>query len=101
MIISYAEHGKRLCTLKTMKKLATALNVSVSWLACFELLPEETFTQKLKKARLVRGLCRDEAAKIIGCDVKSLCNWELGYKKPTKAFEDKINQFIGVLTTHI
>lgn len=91
--VSNIEHG-RPYKLSTIKELAKVLDVTVCWLGCFELLPEKTFPDKLKKARLIHGLSRKEAAKLIGCDVKSLFFWENGYRAPVDKFINIIEKFI-------
>lgn len=80
--ISNIESGKHY-KISTIKKLAIALNVTTKWLGCLEFLPENTIGQKIKKARLIHGLSRKEAAELIDCDEKSIFNLEHS-KKSTK-----------------
>lgn len=82
--ISNIENGKPY-KISTIRKLANALNITIKWLGCLEFLPEDTIGQKIKKSRLMHGLSREEAAILMGCDVKSIFNWEHDRKIPVKS----------------
>lgn len=58
--VTDAERGRVTPSLAVLRKLAQALVMSVAHLGCYEELPEETLRQRIKKARLCRGLMKVE-----------------------------------------
>lgn len=81
--------------MQTLKKLSTVLNLPISYLGCFEELPETTLAQKIYKARLYQGLTKKELAKQLGLDVKTITNWESGKTKPIKNLKPLVEKFIS------
>ncbi|MNN81698.1 hypothetical protein D3C81_1985480 [compost metagenome] len=69
----------------------------ISFLGCFEDLPENTLGQKLVKARLYHGLLVKEAAAILNVDSKTITNWELDKKIPSSAKKPALMKFIELL----
>ncbi len=69
-------------SLQSLRKLSEALGCAVSYLGCFESLPEDTFEQRIQKARIFRGLTKREVAKYLGVHEKTIREWEQGKRKP-------------------
>ncbi|HHW18030.1 MAG TPA: helix-turn-helix domain-containing protein [Firmicutes bacterium] len=74
--ITNFEKGRREPLLPTLRILSKVLQVPISYLGCFEKLPEHTLGQRIMKARLYHGLTRSEFAQALGVDVKTVFNWE-------------------------
>lgn len=91
------EKGKTFPSSKTLGKLSKLFQKPISFLGDFEQLPEETFGQSFKKARLYRGLSKIETGKLIGVDVKTILSWEKGLRTPINEYRGKIDLFIRVL----
>lgn len=92
--ISNAELNKHDLALLNLRKIAAVLKISISYLGCFENLPEETFAQRLQKARLCNGLTKRELAEKMGVNEKTIAHWEDEKQKPSYIYRDKINEFI-------
>ncbi|QHT60679.1 transcriptional regulator [Paenibacillus lycopersici] len=69
--------------LPVLRRISAALGKPVSYLGKFEMLPVETLGQKIKKARLYRGLSKTELAREMNVDVKSIHNWESDKRLPS------------------
>lgn len=95
-MISSIESGKS-ASIQTLRKLAKVLKVPVSYLGCFETLPEQTLSQRITKARLYHGLTKEEFAKMIGVDVKTLRHWEQGKHSPLKKYFTQISRYLEIL----
>lgn len=95
--IERGEIGERGLRVTTVKKLAKALNKPIWYIGCYEKLPEKTFGQKLKKARLHHGHTQSEAAKILGVNAKTIRNWELDYRTPSNDKMDLIKRYLEIL----
>lgn len=54
-----------------------------------------TLGEHLRRARLARKLTQKEAARILGTDAKTVCNWEKKETEPLIVFMPRILQFIG------
>jgi transcriptional regulator with XRE-family HTH domain len=101
--ISCLERNKNNPSLPTLRILAQALNVTIAFLGCFESLPEETFAQKVKKARLYHGLYRKEFAEVLKVEVRSISNWEKNKFKPLPKNRKSLDGYLAILdqsTTH-
>lgn len=94
--ISYIENGKSNPDLKTLKKLAEVLDVPVSHLSCYEMLPENTLMEKLEKARLYHGHTKKEMAHELGVSIKSIFAWQTGRQPGEKSME-KIKSYSDIL----
>ncbi|MFK4164623.1 helix-turn-helix domain-containing protein [Paenibacillus lautus] len=81
--ISMMENGVHPPSLKSLRKISACLNRPIYYLGCFETLPEATFGERLKKARLFQGLTKDELAKKLMVDPKSILNWESNKLTPS------------------
>lgn len=55
----------------TVRALAEALKQPVWFLGCYELLPEDTLGQRIRKARLYHGLTKKEFANRFGVNEKT------------------------------
>lgn len=95
--ISMIENDVNPPSLKSLRLLSTHLGVPISYLGCFEDLPEKTLGDRLKKARLYYGISMKEAAVILSIDPKSIRNWETNKTKPQSKIMNKINHFISVI----
>ena len=95
--IKNLESNKFNASLPNLRMFAKVLCVSIGHLGCFEMLPENTFAQRVTKARLFHGLTKEEFAQIIGVDVKTLRNWEQGKHVPLPRYSDVLNQYMEVL----
>jgi len=95
--IKNLESDKFNASLPNLRKFAKVLKVSIEYLGCFEILPENTLAQRVTKARLFHGLTKEEFAQIIGVDVKTLRNWEQGKHVPLPRYSDVLNQYLEVL----
>jgi transcriptional regulator with XRE-family HTH domain len=95
--ISSIENDKATPTIATIRKLAKALNVHISYIGCFENLPENTFGKRITKARLYLGLTKKELAHQIGVDVKTIKNWENDSSEPLEKFRPQIDILFSVL----
>jgi len=95
--IKNLESDKFNASLSNLRKFAKVLRVSIEYLGCFEMLPENTLAQRITKARLFYGFTKEEFAPIIGVDVKTLRNWEQGKHVPLSRYSDVLNQYLEVL----
>ncbi|NJJ37790.1 helix-turn-helix domain-containing protein [Paenibacillus apii] len=90
----YIEGKKIMPSLSTLKCLSELFNLPVSYLGCFESLPEETLGQRIKKARMYQGLRVAEFAKLLGVDQKTINNWENDRRKPLSKHMKEIKKFV-------
>ena len=95
--IKNLETNKFNASLPNLRMFAKVLRVSIGYLGCFEMLPENTLAQRITKARLFHGLTKEEFAQIIGVDVKTLRNWEQGKHVPLPRYSGVLNQYLEVL----
>jgi len=95
--IKNLETDKFNASLPNLRMFAKVLHVSIEYLGCFEMLPENTLAQRVTKARLFHGFTKEEFAQIIGVDVKTLRNWEQGKHVPLPRYSDVLNQYLEVL----
>jgi transcriptional regulator with XRE-family HTH domain len=84
--ISAIENGKRSLTIVTIKKLADALDVPVWYLGCFENLPDDTLSQRIKKARLYHGMSQVQFARYLGVSERIIYDWETSRYQPGKKY---------------
>jgi DNA-binding XRE family transcriptional regulator len=54
-----------------------------------------TVGDHLKKARLIRGLIREEASAALGVSEETIKNWETGKTVPQKYLRERIVCFLG------
>lgn len=94
--ISMMENGVHPPSLKSLRKLSTCLSRPIHYLGCFETLPETTFGERLKKARLFNGLTKEETARKLRVDPKSITNWESNRSTPAATYIDMLNQFLNI-----
>ncbi|MCK8826050.1 helix-turn-helix domain-containing protein [Fuchsiella alkaliacetigena] len=89
------EQGNRDISLKMMKRLATALEVTVGWLGGFYCLPEENLAQKVKKYRLIKAWTQKEMAQKIGLGRTTIQKIESGQtKNPNQTTMNKLKNII-------
>lgn len=97
--ISMLENGVHPPSLKSLRKISACLNRPIHYLGCFENLPESTFGERLKKARLFHGLTKKEASIEFGTDTRVITNWESNRVLPPEKYLDIISVFIRILAT--
>ena len=95
--ISNIERNVVSTPLATLRELSVVLDKPISYLGCFNKLPEDTLAQRIRKARHYRGLQLKEAAGELGVSAKTLNNWEAGRRKPSLANLPAVIKFTQVL----
>jgi len=70
----------------TLKKIAEALNISISDITEFYNLPETNAAQIVKKVRLLLGMPKIQFAKLIGVNVKTIRHWEQNFHQPSAKY---------------
>lgn len=83
--------------LTTIRLLANVLEQQISYLGCFEILPENTLGQRIKKARLYHGLLKSEFAEKIGVNVRTIRFWELDKHKLSDESIKLVSPFLEIL----
>lgn len=96
--ISMMENGVHTPSLKSLRKLSAYLSQPIYYLGCFETLPETTFGERLKKARLYHGLTKEEIALQLGVDSKTIKNWELNRNTPNTKHTKNIKSFVCIIS---
>lgn len=91
------EEGRSQASLPMLKKLAEKLNVSVAYLGGFEILPEETLSQKITKARMYHGMTIKEFAAAVGVNEHSVGKWEKGKQHPSEDNIVVLNEYMKIL----
>ncbi|WP_122630003.1 helix-turn-helix domain-containing protein [Lucifera butyrica] len=82
--ISRIENGRaQTVEIETLRKLAPILKQTIAFLGCFDLLPESTLAERIRKARLIHRLTKSEFAAKIGTNEKTVRLWERGKCSPT------------------
>jgi len=81
--------------MKTLRKLATKLEQPVWFLGCFENMPEETFFEKLEKARCYHGHTKVEMAEELGIHERIIFNWKK--KEPSQIIKEKVLLYCKIL----
>lgn len=97
--ISMMENGVHPPSLRSLGKISDFLKIPVHYLGNFEALPENTFGERLKKARHYHGLNMNEAARHLGVDAKSINNWESNRTTPSVKHINEVKLFLDILDT--
>lgn len=95
--IGKIERGVTTPSLPTLRNISLILERPISYLGCFENLPQESLGQKLKKARLYQGLFVTEVANIFNVNVKTIKNWESDRRVPTIISNDVLEEFLSTI----
>jgi transcriptional regulator with XRE-family HTH domain len=95
--ISYLENGKTKPSLYNLRKLSQTLGADISYLGCFENMPETTLGDKIKKARMYHGKTIIDLAKSIGVDVKTVGGWEKSEHEPLERYMPMIKSLLKIL----
>ncbi|MEG6615419.1 helix-turn-helix transcriptional regulator [Peptococcaceae bacterium 1198_IL3148] len=95
--ISLLETDKTKAKLHTLRRLSSALDAPVSYLGCFESLPEDTLGQRISKARHFHGLTKRELAATIGVNVKTLREWEQDKRQPLQRYIGQLKTYMAIL----
>ncbi|MCM3699169.1 helix-turn-helix domain-containing protein [Paenibacillus macerans] len=95
--ISNIERNAVIPSLPHLRKLSDTLDQPISYLGCFETLPETTLGQRFKKARFYHGLMRIETAEKLMIDVRTINNWESDRKMPSSVNMPAVEKFIEIL----
>ena len=56
---------------------------------------QKTLGEKIRKARMDKGLLQKELAEQIGVTKDTVRNWEIGRTEPIRESVEKIKEFIG------
>lgn len=97
MAMSYIERNIHAPSLPTLKKLSALLDLPISYLGCFEDLPERTLGERIRKARVYNGMTIRELAAYFCVDAKSITSWENDRHKPLSIKMKEINQYLLIL----
>lgn len=81
--------------MKTLRKLATELQQPVWFLGCFENMPEDTFFEKLEKARCYHGHTKLEMATELGIHQRTIFNWK--DKEPSQIIKENVSLYCEIL----
>ena len=94
------ERGKReTCpAFPLLKRMAHVLKVSPIWLGCFDLMPETTLAEKLRKARFYHLKTLKEASEFFHVCSHTFIAWE---KNRTAIHEEHLDEWLSVLCTPI
>lgn len=79
----------------TLRKICLALEQPIWFLGCFENMPEDTFFEKLEKARCYYGHTKVEMAKEIGVHVRTIFDWK--EKEPGQIIKDRALSYLKIL----
>lgn len=74
--VSKVENGRQIPIVVTVRALAKALKQPVWFLGCYEVLPEDTLGQRIRKVRLYEGLTKKEFADRLSVNEKTVRLWE-------------------------
>ena len=74
--VSKVENGRQIPIVVTVRALASVLKQPIWFLGCYEVLPEDTLGQRIRKARLYEGLTKKEFADRLGVNEKTIRLWE-------------------------
>jgi site-specific DNA recombinase len=96
-VISNTENGKSVPRVNISAKLSKALGQPVWYVGCYDLLPQNTFQEKMTKARCLRAMTKVEASKIIGVNVRTIYTWETEQYEPLPSSARAIEDFLGIL----
>jgi len=96
--IGSLEADKFNATLPHLRSLARVLGVPIAYLGCFERLPENTLGQRITKARLYHGLTKEEMARAIGVDQKTLRSWEQDKHQPLQRYSTVLDAYLAMLS---
>lgn len=83
-------------SLKTLRKLSACLGQPIHYLGGYDKLPEGTFGERLKKARLYHGLTKEEAAQKLRIDPKTITSWETDRVEPSSEHPSKVDLFLRI-----
>lgn len=95
--IGLVESNKQIASPPTLRLLSKALDVPISFLGCFEQLPETTLGNRITKARLYHGYTKREFALLLDVDVRTLFNWENDRFVPLDSHLNLLTGYIDIL----
>jgi hypothetical protein len=73
--------------MKALRKLAVLLEQPIWYLGCFENMPEDTFFEKLEKARCYHVHSKVELAEELGIHQRTIFDWK--DKEPSQIIKEK------------
>ncbi len=97
--VSKVENGRQIPIVVTVRALAEVLKQPVWFLGCYDVLPEDTLGQRIKKARLYHGLTKKEFADRLGVNEKTVRLWEADLCTLTSDSQMKLAPLLGQLET--
>lgn len=95
--VSKVENSRQIPIVVTVRALAAALKQPVWFLGCYELLPENTLGQRIRKARLYHGLTKKEFAERLGVNEKTVRLWEADLCNLTSDSRKSLAPLLGQL----
>lgn len=95
------ENGHKKPSLPTLRLLSQALDAPISYLENFEILSDATLVQKIQKARLYHGLTKEEFARRIGTNERTVRDWERNRHRPSAKHMEALKRYLSVLEEHM
>ncbi|WP_225999318.1 helix-turn-helix transcriptional regulator [Paenibacillus sp. BJ-4] len=84
---------------KTLRTLSELLGQPISYLGCFEEMPEGTIGEKIKKARHYYGITKTELSARMKVDAKTIYNWELDRTPLPSKYHNSIEAFTEIISS--
>jgi len=82
---------------KVINRLAEALDQPIWFIGCYDLLPETSLGEKIRKMRLYKGQYIQELADELGVDTHLVSRYEKEIATPSERIKDKLQGLIQVL----
>lgn len=79
----------------TLRRICIALGQPIQLIGGFENMPEDTFFQRLEKARCYHGHTKVEMAKVIGVNIRVIFDWKV--KEPNQVVQKKIAFYLEII----
>ncbi len=90
------ELDQSMASLSTLRKLSIVLKAPIWFLGCFEEFPEETYGQRIRKARFYYGYTKKEFANLLGVDEKTITNLEQNIHSPSPITRKAILPYLKI-----
>ncbi|AGK97431.1 helix-turn-helix transcriptional regulator [Clostridium pasteurianum] len=95
--ITALESGTFKTNFKVLKKLSKTLDKPIAYLGYFEDMPEDNFTDKLKKARHYHGDTKKDLADKLGANECTIRYWENEKQVPSIKYIKVIEEYMEIL----
>ncbi len=96
--VSKVENGRQIPIVVTVRALAEALKQPIWFLGCYDVLPEDTLGQRIRKARLYHGLTKKEFAGRLGVNEKTVRLWEADLCKLAGSSMERLTPYFSQLS---